>query len=96
MSALEAEIEALRCALDDLAERVRADAVADEFLAGVIEWRVGDCFIECGQLHRIGNISSEGKWTCGGTEARPSYWSGARRLYTREEVTAAITKVVNK
>lgn len=92
MSTLENEIEALRSALADLAERVRADAVADDFLTGTVEWRVGDYFVDDCTTHRIDNISSDGKWTCGSVEARPMYWSEAARLYTSTEVAAIVAK----
>lgn len=90
---LESEIEALRAALSVLAERVRIDAVAEEFLAGAVEWRVGDCFTDGYQMCRIDNISSEGKWTCGGVEARPKWWANAERLYSHAEVAEIVAKV---
>lgn len=96
MSALENEVEALRAALADLAERVRVDAVAEEFLAGAVEWRVGDYFTDGCTTRRIDNISSDGKWTCDGCEARPRYWGDVERLYTRAEVAAIIAKAAAK
>lgn len=97
MSKLEEEIIMLRRQLEDLAERVRLDDVADAFMRGEHVVRAGDCVVIAGLLTRVGNISSEGKWT---------YFNGRNvvepfrvppsddieRLYTIAEVAEIVAK----
>lgn len=65
MSKLEDEIAALRTQLEDLAERVRLDAVAESFLRGKHPIRQGDFFrLWRGDFatRRSFNGSEDGKW----------------------------------
>jgi hypothetical protein len=65
MTKLEEEIAELRDRLNDLAERVRLDAVAEQFYCGTHEIREGDYFILEGSTFatRLASVSSDGKWT---------------------------------
>ncbi len=90
MTRLEIEIAELYRQLANLAERVRLDATAERF-GGPDEIREGDCFLLHGEPYQLNNISSDGRWTYGSRE-----WhdipADAKRLYTREEVVAIMSK----
>ena len=106
MSNLEDEIVALRKQIADLAERVRLDAVAKEFLAKEVVYREGDVFrdlndnlgpskiYEIRQPHEIGK--SYVRWGISG--GHHSYEAPApdpatiERFYTHAEVAEIVAK----
>jgi uncharacterized protein YceH (UPF0502 family) len=97
MSDLEAEVMALRRQLDELAERVRLDAVADAFIRGAHEIREGDNFLLHGGFPtKLTNISSDGKWTFfnGAHTIEPFRTpTDCERLYTIAEVAEIVAKL---
>jgi hypothetical protein len=104
MTDLETEIQNLRKQLDDVAERVRLDAVAKEFLAKKVEYREGDVIRRNGHVEQIHTISppedtgkSYVRWGVTGSHGR-SYEAPApdleaiERFYTHAEVAEIVAK----
>lgn len=97
---LEIELEELKARVAALGERVRLDAVAERFLAGVHEIRVGDFFrLDCGDKpSRLDSVASDGKWTHAGHNGRYSEPfripnpGDHERLYTIAEVAEIVAK----
>lgn len=97
MTKLETEIAALRAQLDDLAERVRLDEVANMFLREECTIRAGDYVVIDDFPTRVSSISSEGKWTYfNGRNAvepfRVPPSDDIERLYTAAEVAEIVAK----
>ena len=105
MSDLEAEVEALHKQLRDLAERVRLHAVAERFIAGNHEIRLGDAFLhgkrrypaESSEPSYLQNISSYGRWTYTANGYTAEYndrdqQSRHERLYTIAEVAEILAR----
>jgi hypothetical protein len=108
-SKLEIEMEALRTRLNEVAEQVRLNAVAEAWLAGNHDIRQGDYFLlnkeTPTQLYSVqkwrdehGNIN-DGKWTyrdSHGSTIEPHRipdQADHDRLYTKTEVAAIIALV---
>ncbi len=99
---LEARVEALRAQLDEIAKRVRLDAVAQRFLAGEHEVRPGDYFElddGSGLATKLRSVSSDGRWTYydgrGHIESyRVPRQGDYERLYTVSEVAEVVAKAV--
>lgn len=95
---LEEEVAGLRAQLNALGQRVRLHSVAERFVAGDHEIRLGDYFL----LHRetptrLSYVSSEGKWTYfDGTHVvephRTPRQEDHARLYTIAEVAEILAK----
>ena len=94
---LEEEVAALRAQLDDLAERVRLDAVAGAFLRGEHTVREGDYAVIDDFPTRVSSIASNGKWTYfnGRNVTEPFRVPPSddiQRLYTVAEVAEIVAK----
>lgn len=97
MTDLENEVAALRAQLDNLAERVRIDAVATAFLRGDHAVHEGDYAVIDRFPTKVDSISREGKWTY--FNGRNYIESGrvppsddVQRLYTVAEVAEIVAK----
>lgn len=92
------EVRELRRYLNNLAERVRLDEVADAFLRSDHAIAAGDYFLYYKNTPtRLTNVSSEGKWTFfDGTHTiephRVPDQADHERLYTIAEVAEIIAK----
>lgn len=103
MTPLEQQIEDLRNQLNMVAERVRLDVVASEFLAQAEVFREGDYFLLNHDFPtKLYGISSGGKWHYQDQHGRsiepgriPQPGDHAR-LYTKAEVAEIVAKAVAK
>jgi hypothetical protein len=99
---LELEVEALRQRINEIAERVRVDAVAKAWLAGNHDIREGDYFLLNGDyVTKLDRVSREGKWMytdrAGCIEPfRIPDQADHDRLYTKAEVAEIVSCVARK